>query len=127
VVFLMMVFVLFMALMHLTRDAFKKGLMHTSDETKVELLFAVKAWVVSFVFLSTYGSQTFFDFNMEKAHAETLERVNQTAGLFGGKFSLPTAFTYAIMATFAALISFATTRLNIRFAYYFYVLSKNRA
>jgi hypothetical protein len=127
VVFLMIVFVLLMAFMHLTRNTFKKGIMEMSDETKVEALFAVKAWIITFVFLSTYGSTTFFDFNMEKAHNETLERINQTAGLYGGKFSLPVGFTYSIMGTFAALISFATTRLNIRFAYYFYVLSKNRA
>ncbi len=127
VVFLMIVFLIFMAFMNLTRHSFSKGLSNISDETKVEALFASKAWVITFVFLSTYGSTTFFDFDLEKAHEETLKRINQTASLFGGNFSLPVGFTYFIIATFAALLSMATTRLNIRFAYYFYVLSKNRA
>ena len=127
VVFLMIVFLIFMAFMNLSKHAFSKGLSNISDETKVEALFASKAWVVTFVFLSTYGSSTFFDFDLEKAHNETLKRINQTTSLFGGNFNLPVGFTYFILATFASLLSFATTRLNIRFAYYFYVLSKNKA
>jgi hypothetical protein len=127
VVFLMTVFLIFMAFMNLTKHTFAKGFSNMSDETKVEALFASKAWVITFVFLSTYGSTTFFDFDLEKAHNESLKRINQTANLFGGGFNLPVGFSYFILATFAALLSFATTRLNIRFAYYFYVLSKNRA
>ena len=76
VVFLMLVIVLFMAFLHLSRHTFNKGISNMTDETKVEALFAVKGWIVTFVFLSTYGSQTFFDFDMEKAHNETLERIN---------------------------------------------------
>jgi hypothetical protein len=38
---------------------------------------------------------------------------------------LPVEFTYFIVGVFAGLVTFATTKLNIRFAYYFYVLSKN--
>lgn len=76
VVFLMIVFLLFMAFMNLTKHTFSKGLSNISDETKVEALFASKAWVVTFVFLSTYGSSTFFDFDLEKAHNESLKRIN---------------------------------------------------
>jgi len=46
--------------------------------------------------------------------------------IFGASFNLPVGFSYFIVSTFAALVTFATTRLNIRFAYYFYILSKNR-
>lgn len=38
---------------------------------------------------------------------------------------MPVEFTYFIVSVFAGLVTFATTKLNIRFAYYFYVLSKN--
>lgn len=38
---------------------------------------------------------------------------------------LPKEFTYFIVAVLAGLLTFGTTKLNIRFSYYFYVLSKN--
>ena len=76
IVFLMTVFILFMAFMNLTKHTFSKGLTNISDETKVEALFASKAWIITFVFLSTYGSTTFFDFDLEKAHQESLKRIN---------------------------------------------------
>lgn len=63
---------------------------------------------------------------MEKAHDKTLERVNQTLELFGGRLDLPYDFSYSVLATFAGLISFTTVRLNIRFSYYFFMLTKNR-
>jgi len=47
-----------------------------SDETKVEFLFSVKAWILSFVLLHTYGSTAFFDFDLEKAHHDSLKRLN---------------------------------------------------
>lgn len=45
--------------------------------------------------------------------------------LIGGKVALPYDFTYGILGFFAAIITFATVRLNIRFSYYFFVLLKN--
>lgn len=45
--------------------------------------------------------------------------------LFGGKFNLPVEFTYSLLASFAAVISFATVRLNVKFSYYIYMVSKN--
>jgi hypothetical protein len=77
------------------------------------------------VFLTTWGSTTFFDFNLEKAHEDTANRVNMTMQLMGGSLSLPKEFTYFVVSVLAGLLSFGTTKLNIRFSYYFYVLSKN--
>jgi len=47
--------------------------------------------------------------------------------IFGGRLDLPYEFTYSIMAISAGLISFCTVKLNIRFSYYFFMLTRNRA
>jgi Predicted transmembrane protein 161AB len=125
-VFYMMAFLIFMAIVNLMKNTFTLGYFNYSDEVKIELLFAIKTFFVSFVCLNTLGSKTFFDFDIEKAHDESLARVNLFLSLMGGKVSLPYEFTYALFSVCASLMTFATVRLNIRFAYYFYVLTKNR-
>jgi len=127
IIFYMMIFLLAMAGMNLCKNTFSLGYFKYSDETKIELLFAIKAFIVSFVCLKTFGSTTFFDFNIEKAHDESQARVNQILSLIGGKLSLPYDFTYGIIGATAGLLTFCTVRLNIRFSYYFYVLTKNSA
>jgi hypothetical protein len=91
------------------------------------LLFAIKAATASYVALKTLGSKVLFDFDIDQAHTATVERVNLVVGLIGGQLSLPVDFTYGVLSLLAALITFATVRLNIRFAYYFFVLTKNSA
>jgi hypothetical protein len=36
------------------------------------MLFGVKAFIITFVFLSTWGTTAFFDFDLEKAHEATM-------------------------------------------------------
>jgi hypothetical protein len=115
-----------MAQVHLMRNTFNLGYFRFTDETKMELLVAFKAFFSVFALLKYYGSTTFFDSNLEKAHDKMLERVNKTMELFGGRLDLPHEFSYSVLATFAGLISFSTVRLSIRFSYYFYMLNKNR-
>jgi predicted membrane protein len=83
-IFYMIVFMLLMTQMNLSKHSFHQGYFSLSDETKLELLFAIKAFIICFVFLMTWGSTTFFDFNLEKAHEQTKERVNMTLQLIGG-------------------------------------------
>jgi hypothetical protein len=64
-IFYMIVFILMMTFMNLTRNTFAKGYFTFEDETKVELLFGMKAFIITFVFLSSWSSTTFFDFNLE--------------------------------------------------------------
>jgi hypothetical protein len=45
--------------------------------------------------------------------------------LAGGKLALPLVFTYSLYGLLAAILTFCTVRINIRFGYYFYVLTKN--
>lgn len=124
--FYMMVFLVLMAFLNLTRNTFLLGYMKFTDETKMELLVALKAFLSVFALLKIYKSTTFFDSDLEKAHAKSLERVNQTMELLGGRLDLPADFSYSVFALSAAVISFATVRLSIRFSYYFYMLNKNR-
>lgn len=60
-----MIFLLALAGMNLSKNTFSLGFFKYSDETKIELLFAIKAFIVTFVLLKTFGSTTFFDFNLE--------------------------------------------------------------
>jgi asparagine N-glycosylation enzyme membrane subunit Stt3 len=83
-IFYMIVFMLMMTFMNLARHTFQQGYFSFADDTKVEILFGIKAFVICFVFITTWGSSAFFDFNLEKAHEETNRRVNMTLQLMGG-------------------------------------------
>lgn len=120
-----MLFMIFMTIVNLMKNSFSKGFCKLSDETKMEILMGLKAFFAVFVMLRYFHSNTLFDSDIEKAHEKSLERVNQVMELFGGKLNLPIEFTYSLLASLAALISFATVRLNIRFAYYLYMVTKN--
>jgi hypothetical protein len=88
-------------------------------------LVAIKAFFVVLILLIYFGSSTFFDFSIEKAHDRSLERINKMLMLMGGRLDLPYEYTYSIMALLAAMISFSLVRINIKGAYYFYVLTKD--
>ncbi len=45
--------------------------------------------------------------------------------LFGGRLNLPYEFTYTLLASLSAVLTFATVKLNVRFSYYFYTITKN--
>ena len=72
IVFYMMIFLIIKAFMNLTKNTFSLGYFKYSDETKIEFLFAIKAFIACFVALKTLGSTTFFDFDIEKAHNDSL-------------------------------------------------------
>jgi hypothetical protein len=122
IIFYMMMFILLMAFMNLTKHTFSQGYFKYADETKIEILFAMKSFIATYVLFKTFSSTGLFDFDLEKAHEESLKRVNSTMILLGGKLDFPIDFTYVVLAVFASLLTFATVKLNIRFAYYFYVL-----
>eukprot|EP00347_Sterkiella_histriomuscorum_P023126 403335847 len=124
--FYMMMFLLLMTQVNLMKNTFNLGYFNFTDETKMEFLVAIKTFFVVLGLLKFNGSQAFFDSNIEKAHDKSLERVNQTLELLGGRLDLPHEFSYSLLAAFAALISFCTVRLSIRFSYYFFMLTKNR-
>lgn len=123
--FYMMLFMLLMTEVNLMKNTFNLGYMKFSDDTKMEILLGCKAFITVFCVLKYLKSTSFLDYNIEKAHDATLERVNQTMELFGGRLNLPYDFTYTLLASLASVVTFCTVKLNIRFAYYFYTITKN--
>jgi hypothetical protein len=67
-VFYMMVFLLLMAQVNLTKNTFSMGWFRYSDETKIQFLFSLKAFVTVWVCLKYVGCKTLFDFDLEEAH-----------------------------------------------------------
>ena len=67
-VFYMMVFLLFMTTVNLMKHTFSRGYCQFSDETKIEFLFAIKAFATVFVCLKYIGSKAIFGCEIEKAH-----------------------------------------------------------
>ena len=63
-----------LAVNHLTRGKFT---LRMKDETKVEIFVAIKSFLSVFILLNYYGSPTFFDVNLEKAHDESMKRLNE--------------------------------------------------
>ena len=75
-VFYLMIFTLVLGMMHLVKNTFNLGYFKFTDETKVQFLFAAKAFFLVFVSLHVYEFNTFFDVNLEKAHDQVVERIN---------------------------------------------------
>lgn len=120
-----MMFTLLLGMMHLVRNTFNLGYCRCTDETKVEFLFAIKAFFLVFIALHYYSFHLFFDVNLEKAHDHVVERLNHIAAIFGGRLTLPYEFTYCFLASSAALLSFCSVKINIQYGYYFYVMNRN--
>ena len=66
--FYMMCLISFMAVINLMKNSFSLGIWNMSDETKMELLMGMKAFIATFVILKTLSSTVLFDSNIEKAH-----------------------------------------------------------
>jgi hypothetical protein len=63
-----MIMTIALAMMNLVKNTFSMGYFKFTDETKVELLMAFKAFCLVFILLHYYGFNTFFDVDLEKAH-----------------------------------------------------------
>jgi len=120
----LMLFTTMLGFSSLMKNTFNLGFFKCTDQTKVELLMAAKAFGMVFMALYYFGSESVIDFDLPKAHTEVLKRVNQVCALFEFELELPVEFTYCVFSTAAALISFALVRPGIKFAYYFYNLTK---
>ncbi len=121
IVFYLMLFTIVLALMNLSKN---KQLCRCSDQTKVELLVSLKSFFIIFICLSYFESTLFFDTNIEKAHIQVQQKVNDILFLFDGRVTLPYQFTYALIGSLAALITFPFVKLHISYAYYFCMMSR---
>jgi len=61
----------------LCKDSFNLGLFTYSNETKMELMMAIKAFSIIFITLKSFETDVFFDFNLTQCHAKFNIRINQ--------------------------------------------------
>jgi hypothetical protein len=120
--FYVMLLQLALWLTNLCKNSFNLGWFRYTDETKLQMFMAVKAFIVVQAAFQ-YGLQV-LDFDIRKCHYRLNERINQAFLPFGVKpRDIPIDFTISIFAMLAAIISFSVAKIQIRFGYFFYVRS----
>jgi hypothetical protein len=62
--------------------------------------------------------------DIDTAHESMVKRLNSVQLIHQNKIDLPVEISYTILALIAAGISFAIVKININFAYYFFLMSK---
>lgn len=70
-------------LCNLCKDSFNLGFFTYSNETKMEIMMAIKAFSIIFITLKSFETQEFFDFNLTLCHAKFNIRINQALEPFG--------------------------------------------
>jgi len=111
---------------NLCKNAFPTGYFSLTDETKMQVLFAVKSFIVVWVAFSySEGSvESFLGLEIEASHKQLVSRLNHMASLGKHSFSLDTEFSYVMLAGMAAMISFVIVKINVNFAFYYFVISR---
>ena len=110
-----------MVCFYLTKDSFNLGLFKITDETRLEVAMAVKAFAVTYLCMSNYSTKSALDFDVNARHRELKQRWNLATKPFGlSHLDLSPELTYVLFALVAAVISFVTVRTSVRFAFYFY-------
>ena len=64
-------------LCNLCKDSFNLGFFRYSNETKMEILMAIKAFSLIFITMKSFETQEFFDFNLRQCHSKFNIRINQ--------------------------------------------------
>ena len=96
----------------MVKNSFNLGLTKTTDETKMEVFLAIKAFMMTMMILMSLGSDTFFDFNLLDIHLELVDRWQQALIPLGfEKFDLPIEFTFGIFAMIAATMQYIVVRI----------------
>lgn len=126
-VFYMSVFTLLTVIANLMKDTFMLGYFRFTDETKMQFLVAIKSFVLVWASFQYLDADSIFDFGVNVAHKEMADRLNNICQLFGGKIELQVEFSYSFLALLAGLLSFALMKINVNFAFYFFVLTKTQA
>ena len=94
-----------------------------TDEVKVQLLAAVKSFVVIFALLAyTEGeiSNVGLNIDLMEAHENCMARVNKVYSLTGSELTIHHNFTFFFVSLLCALITFVLTRPSINFSYFFF-------
>ena len=73
---------------------------------------ALKAFVLTYAVFKNFGSQSLFDFDLEKLHVVLNNRLNEVMVPFGiSAKQLPIDYSYFVFGLCAALISFVIVRV----------------
>jgi hypothetical protein len=125
-VFYMALFCLMLMTQYLLKNAFTGPNKRWSctDESKVEVLMAVKAFGLVYVGLYYLGSSDIFDFNIQAGHEASMQRINSIFNLYNNKIVIPVELTYVVMSCLASLISFTLVKQSVNFAYFLFNLKK---
>jgi hypothetical protein len=118
--FNMAVLTLMLVFTNMCRNTFPAGYFKLRDETQIQLLFALKSFVLIWCGLSyTEGAVAdFFGLNVDKSHQTFERRLNEIVSLTGGSLKLAPEMTYATLALLGAFISFVTMQSSVNFSFY---------
>ena len=109
---------------NLSKNTFNLGYFKFTDETKMEMFMALKAFILTYSVFKQFGSQSIFDYDLVKIHNIFNNRLNEAFGPFSiPPKQLPVDYTYFVFGLFAALLSFVVVRVQIKFAHFFYVVT----
>ena len=124
--FYMVLICLLLVFANLRKGAFPAGLTRLTDETKVQLLFAFKSFIIVWcAFVYSEGAvENFMGLQVADHHELFVKRLNQVFALAGNKVAIPTEFTYCVYALAAGGLSFLCVKQNINYAFYFFVMTR---
>ena len=112
-----------LVLHYLTRNSFNLGYFRYTNETKLQISMALKAFLIVFLTLQYSNTSFFFDYDVNQCHKDLNTRLNQALSPFGIiSKEIPYEYTYSIFALIASIISFCVVRIHIKFAYFFYIV-----
>lgn len=97
------------------------GYFRYSSETKMEFMMACKAFTIIFLTFRSVNTKLLFDFDLRELHQDLNEHLNQALAPFRiGAKDIPYEFSLFVFGLIGSLISFATVRIQVKFAYYYY-------
>ena len=111
---------------NLRLGSFPAGCTRLTDETKVQLLFAFKSFIIVWcILVYTEGAvEQFFGMDIEGHHNMLVKRFNQVLALGGNKVNIMVEFTYMVYALAAAVLGFLIVKPSISYAFYFFFMSR---
>ena len=119
-------FTIILGLGNLSSKSFSTGWFTWPDETKVQVLFAFKSFVMVWCALeySEGALGEFMGLDVDQAHDNMVRRANKIFNLSSNEITVAREMSYTLLATVAALISFMILKINVNFAFYFFAMTR---